>query len=107
MGLNDVHACRRLHIVKQTPVVINTTLYYFIGIGAGPAGPVFAGSLFWRFNETSLLKSSVRTYYNRTASEVLPKPPVFCQRMVTVTGRETIIDTGLGQLCMCLDLVVV
>ena len=49
-----VHACRRLHIVKQTPVVINTTLsiYYFIGVGAGPAGPVLAGPLFWQINET-------------------------------------------------------
>ena len=71
-----------LHIVKQTPVVINTTLsiYYFIGVGAGPAGPVLARPLFWQFNEThyiDVLKSSVHAYYNQTTSKVLPKPLYF------------------------------
>ena len=47
-----------------------------IGVGAGPADPVLAGSLFQRFNE--LCACFVHAYYSHTTSKVLPTP-LSCQ----------------------------
>ena len=51
-----------------------------IGIGAGPAGPVLAGPLFWQFNEihyrkiVCVLRTRLLLPIGQTTSKVLPMP---------------------------------
>ena len=67
-----------------------------IGIGAGPAGPVWPDHSFWGVNEIHyryiLRECLARTYYCWTTSKVLPMPMIIIAKWLVQYFRHFQID---------------